>query len=76
VKSRIFKIAIFFIAFLVQSAQLMADALCDPISGLDEFGFPCDEDLPLDTHIWVLILVVAIFTITLLRKKQPIAIAA
>lgn len=60
-KSRVFKSIIFCAAFVLMNLNLLAQIPCDPNNN---GGFPCDEDLadlPLDSHIWVLIA----FTMTL-----------
>ena len=57
------------VAQVLAGTWALAQANCDPVN---DFG--CDEDLPLDSHVWVLILIVSIIALYALynrRKAMP-----
>lgn len=54
-------------ALLLAHVSLMAQANCDPANN---GGFGCDEDLPLDAHIWVLVGLSILIGFYCVRKKM------
>ncbi len=52
------------IAFVLLSAVTYASDPCNP----GDAG--CEIDVPLDTHIWVLILAVGLFTLFMFKKQH------
>ena len=60
-----FRQLIMLIALTMTSTWALAQANCDPVN-----GFGCDEDLPLDSHVWILILIVSIIALCALYNRR------
>lgn len=65
IKSRLMRTASLFLMFMLLNLKLKAE--CDPVNDPT-----CDIDLPLDKHVWVLMLITLITSVYLLKKKQAV----
>lgn len=62
-KSKLMRVNSLMLAFMLVSVKLLAQ--CDPVNDPT-----CDIDLPLDKHVWFLMLITLISSVYFLRKKQ------